>query len=290
MHIKTIKALPAALENERTNLQPLPSYDADLVLWLAQNPEHIDRTWRAWINRAVSVALGLSGRASLLTDKSVKLEKSNALGFEHTLALHLAPAALSGREVCAAALRYGCKCREVCLNISGKGYLSSTQAARVRKTNLYFEHRALFLAKLSLEIYDWTRKGFPVAIRPNATSDIPWERVAPWLFTTHPNVRFYDYTKDVRRFRRALPDNYRLCLSRHESNDSECLSALAGGRTVAVVFRDLSSALDNGWNGFPVIDGTKDDRRFDDPPGTVVGLDPLGNARHDRSGFVVENG
>ena len=41
-------------------------------------------------------------------------------------------------------------------------------------------------------------------------------------------------------------------------------------------------------SGFRVIDGDKDDLRFLDPKGVVVGLKVKGKAKQDKSGFVID--
>ncbi len=57
------------------------------------------------------------------------------------------------------------------------------------------------------------------------------------------------------------------------------------GVNMAVVFRDK---LPDTFRGLQVIDGDKDDLRFLDPKGVVVGLLAKGRAKHDDSGFVID--
>ena len=57
------------------------------------------------------------------------------------------------------------------------------------------------------------------------------------------------------------------------------------GINAAVVFRDK---LPKTFKGLPVIDGDKDDLRFLDPEGVVVGLKAKGKAKRDKSGFVID--
>jgi hypothetical protein len=71
------------------------------------------------------------------------------------------------------------------------------------------------------------------------------------LFERFPDVAFVDYTKIARRFERALPPNYHLTLSRSETNEGECIAALARGINVAIVFADKPAT----WHGFECIDG-----------------------------------
>lgn len=126
------------------------------------------------------------------------------------------------------------------------------------------------------------------AIRPNGSSDVPWERAAPGIFAV-PGIRWYDYTKSPARMEAflsgRLPSTYHLTYSRDERPETErrALGYLARGGTVAVVFERLPET----WYGFPVVDGDAHDARFLDAPGTVVGLVAKGAARRDVSGFVV---
>jgi hypothetical protein len=165
------------------------------------------------------------------------------------------------------------------------------QAARVARTQLFFNDRQGFLARLTREIAAHVRRaerlGLRPAVRLNGTSDLPWERIAPEIFAQFPDVQFYDYTASVERATaRNLPANYSLTFSRKEGRDADALRVLRANGTAAVVFRghDLPAA----WRGFPVVDGRIHDLRFLDPRGVVVGLSALGRARYDASGFVVD--
>ena len=46
--------------------------------------------------------------------------------------------------------------------------------------------------------------------------------------------------------------------------------------------------LPKTFKGLPVIDGDKDDLRFLDPQGVIVGLIAKGKAKQDKSGFVID--
>jgi hypothetical protein len=248
---------------------------------------------------------------ALLTVGNPKIQKGTAYGYL-TAVLHLAPANLSGYEVCPKATD---GCRAACLNTAGRGGLmagtsrlthadvaagkvNTIQAARIRRTRFYFEDRRGFMATLENDICKLVRLaarlGLKPAVRLNGTSDIPWERVgalrAPYvnIMQMFPDVQFYDYTK--RANRRDLPLNYHLTFSLAEGNDADALEALANGMNVAAVFHEppvmyrlygVTSARD-----FDVIDGDEHDLRFLDPSGVIVGLKAKGNARHDTSGFV----
>jgi hypothetical protein len=245
----------------------------------------------------------MSAGYKLLTRGNPKIAKGEARGFL-TFVLHLAPADLSGFNVCPMATQ-GCKA--ACLNTAGRGGIPSArpvvvdgeafanpiQAARVRRTRRYFADRAGFMADLVADvrrgIAEAERLGFTPVFRLNGTSDIRWERVpvegAPNIMALFPDVQFYDYTKIANR--RDLPSNYHLTFSLAENNDAQAAQALANGISVAAVFATRKGAtLPSVFMGRPVVDGDETDLRFLDPRGVIVGLRAKGKAKADKSGFV----
>lgn len=202
--------------------------------------------------------------------------------------LHLAPADLSGRNVCPNASP-GCKA--ACLNTAGRGAFSNVQEARLRKTRLFFENRSEFMDLLFKDLVTALRasqrQGKQCAVRLNGTSDIPWERIKYTdglsLIQLFPDIQFYDYTKSIGRALAPRPPNYHITFSKSETNEQDALKALAGGVSVAVVFKNMPEV----WNGFRVINGDAHDYRFLDPKGVIVGLTAKGKARKDTSGFVI---
>jgi hypothetical protein len=221
--------------------------------------------------------------------KTAKSNKANK-GF-YTAILYLAPAKLSGYQVCASAK----ECIEGCLHTAGNPvYLPAKEKARIARTRFFFERRPEFYALLAKEIRAFIRKceklGLKPAIRLNGTSDIVWEKVAPWIFTEFSEVVFYDYTKHSKRMAMTWekPSNYYLTFSRQLSNHDDALRIARGGQNIAVVFR--TKKLPQFWNGFAVINGDETDLRFLDPfGGYIVGLSAKGKAKKDLSGFVVES-
>jgi hypothetical protein len=234
----------------------------------------------------------------LLTTSNPKTMKGEAEGY-HTAVLHFAPCDLAGcGNVCPFATE-GCK--KACLNTAGRGGIAKDgatldngapanriQQARVERTRLYFKNRGAFTMKLAQELRAHIARSLranmtPVA-RLNGTSDLNWERVVNGF----PTIRFLDYTKNYGRMiawlQGKLPSNYHLTFSRTEYNEAECRQVLAMGGTVAVVFK---GKLPETYLGARVIDGDKDDLRFLDPAGVVVGLKAKGRAKHDVSGFAV---
>ncbi len=183
-------------------------------------------------------------------------------------------------------------CLKACLNTAGNPlYFKAKFAARKRRAELFMKDRDLFYSILIGEIakltYQAKRDRLSPAVRLNGVSDWPWEKIFPDLFGLFPTVQFYDYTKIVSRAVKAdLPANYDLTLSRSETNETRCLSALKQGARVSVVFR---KDLPKSWNGYRVIDGDQHDLTFLQPKGIVIGLSAKGKAKHDQSGFVIHH-
>lgn len=255
------------------------------------------------INREVKAAKAAwepYGFSTLLAkpESNPKIAKGLSQGVM-TAPLHLAPADLSGWNVCPMAT-LGCKA--ACLHTAGNpAAMAGKDRARKARTLAFFKARAAFMIVLADEIKrhsDTARKlGMIAAVRLNATSDIRWEREAvtlggvtyPNLMSLFPDVRFYDYTKIANR--RNVPDNYSLVFSLAENNDNQAVAAIANGFNVAVVFdtkrnRPLPDKYTIAGLTLRVIDGDLDDARFADPKGVIVGLRAKGKAITDASGFV----
>ena len=175
--------------------------------------------------------------------------------------------------------------------------MPSVQTARTNKTKRFFEDRDGFLTDLWKEVKSAvksaTRKELKFCMRPNLTSDLPWELIkhkGETLIDAFNPCRFYDYTKSLKRFTRflngELPENYHLTFSRSEETTDQLVIALCkSGGNVAVVFRER---LPETWLGIEVLDGDENDLRFQDKTGCIVGLVEKGLAKKDMTGFVVE--
>ena len=230
---------------------------------------------------------------TLLTVGNPKLLKGQKKGYLSSV-LHLAPANLSGKEVCP---KRTAGCTNACLNTAGRGGIfkkgESTniiQQARIRKTKQFFENRQAFLQELVIEITKTIKsaekKGLIPVFRLNGTSDLSWEKYevisGKNIFQMFPEVQFYDYTKILGRKVSHIP-NYHLTFSKADGNDMDVRLAASNGMNVAAVFYKLPET----YIGRPVINGDETDLRFLDPKGVIVGLKAKGKAKKDNTGFVV---
>lgn len=218
----------------------------------------------------------------LSVNQDAKTVKGNIKGIL-TGILYLAPGINSGHNVCPMATK---ACLEVCIYTTGRGRFSNVKAARIRKTKLYFDDRDTFMRILIEDTHKLARlasgNDMIPSVRLNGTSDIDFTNTG--IFDMFPDIQFYDYTKVYRRLYTNKHLNYYLTLSRSESNEHEVLKALSLGHNVAVVFDNLPQT----YLGYPVVTGDDHDARFIDPRGGyVIGLKAKGDAKKDKSGFVV---
>ena len=196
------------------------------------------------------------------------------------------------------------KCKEGCLNTAGRASwikkgnkTNPIHVARVRKTDLFLEDRKEFMRLIVKDIEALIRKADRLGVKPcvrlNGTSDIQWETIeldnGKNIFEEFPQIQFYDYTKiptrKVSKFK-----NYQLTWSYSEANQKYAdyfKTALDKGMNVAVVFKN---ELPVSYKNTRVINGDKDDLRFLDDRGVIVGLKAKGQAKKDTSGFVIAIG
>lgn len=220
----------------------------------------------------------------LLSTANPKTLKGEGRGFV-TYILHLAPADLSGYEVCP---KRTAGCTAGCLNTAGRGGMfkkgentNMIQKARIRKTKYFFEQRAEFLVDLADDIRRAIRQaaryGKTPVFRLNGTSDISWEKYG--IIQQFPFVQFYDYTKVLgRKIKSRGITNYHLTFSRAENNELDVQKALDAGMNVAAVYDEIPEGM---------YSADEDDLRFLDPAVGLIGLKAKGRAKKDYSGFVI---
>ena len=200
--------------------------------------------------------------------------------------LTLAPAGASGYQLCP---WRSPECEAACLGItSGRSRFSNVQQARIAKTKYLMEDPYFFFRQLFSELQAASIKHkFGFAFRSNVLSDIPWEHVAPEIYSFADHN--YDYTKSFYRAKQSREfGNLHLTLSYSGHNWDDCLRYLRMGGNVAMVFNvNRGRALPNKHEGWAVIDGDLTDARFNDPMGgVIVGLRAKGNVKP--RNFVVQ--
>ncbi len=241
------------------------------------------------------------GVQRLLTHErsNAKLRKSQ--GTEWLLfGLSFSPAQTSGHQVCSSS---SAGCRKSCIFSSGNGFYPIVTKGRLARTLAWFqkpdEFKAKLLVELSLAQQLAARHGKKLGVRLNVFSDVMWERQFPEVFTTFPNIQFYDYTKHYLRMMRfcrgELPRNLYLTFSRSENNEDKCLEVLKAGRNVSVPFTinkvmhpEINVPLPKQFMGYPVVNGEENDLRFLDRQGVIVGIKTKGMGFWDKSGFIVD--
>lgn len=233
---------------------------------------------------------------------NAKTAKNETQGNFQSYILHLAPYKLSGKNVCPMASR---GCAAACLNTAGRGRFDSIQDARLKKTQWFWNDRQGFVTQLVKDLQAVVRKaqrdGMRPVVRLNGTSDIDWTLIktdnGQNVFERFTMIQFYDYTKVIRRLKNQklnpLP-NYHLTFSKSESNAQDVAQALQLGFNVAAVFAVKDeSQLPSTFDGRPVLNGDAHDLRFldaspADGQGAFVGLKAKGDAKKDKSGFVIQ--
>ena len=224
----------------------------------------------------------------LLSTANPKIQKGTEKGYLSFI-LHLAPATLSGHEVCPKRTK---GCTDACLNLAGRGGMfkrgettNVIQKARIRKTEYFFNDREAFMEDLVTDIMKAVnfarRKGLKPVFRLNGTSDLSWEKYptrygAKNIFDQFPTLQFYDYTKVLGRKIADIP-NYHLTFSAADGNDADVQKALAQGMNVTVVYDKIPAG---------VYSADEDDLRFLDPKVGIIGLKAKGRAKKDTTGFV----
>lgn len=242
---------------------------------------------------------------SLLSiEADAKTAKGSASG-HLTGILYLAPGTLAGvGNVCVHA---SAGCLAACLFTSGfAGVYDSINTVRVMRTRFLHDDRAGFLAMLRGEIRGLIRsakrRNMKPVVRLNGTSDLPWEKLAPDLFTEFAGVQFYDYSKNARRAlafaKGEMPANYHLTFSLSESNaPTAALVIRAGVNVCAVADRPAGAKISLPGDNLPrpTFDADRHDLRFLDRRGAdgfgrVGILKAKGKAKSDVSGFVIRTG
>lgn len=197
-----------------------------------------------------------------------------------TYSLYLAPWKLaSGNGLTINTCPSGSHCQEFCLNGSGHNKAdilvhgikeSRINQARIKKTRLFYQNKALFMRMLVFELEAAMRyaekRDMGFSVRLNCTSDLSplaFRLEGKNILDMYPDVIFYDYTKVPGRY--AICEkypNYHLTFSYDGYNWDTCVEFLNRGINIAVVFE--SDVMPISWRGYRCIDMTKSDLRYMD--------------------------
>ena len=212
-----------------------------------------------------------------------------------TYILYLAPHTQNSKKIniCPKASK---GCAAACLFSAGRGRFSNVIASRTNKTEYYLSDRKTFINQLSKELIKIANKSLKqdtkIAIRLNGTSDLDFIALIKKYNNLDllngdqfKNLVFYDYTAILGKIKKYINTSYSLTLSRKENNESEILEALKLGGNVAAVFKDH---LPTKYKGFTVIDGDQSDLMMLYNKNVILGLKAKGDAKKDKSGFVID--
>lgn len=260
-------------------------YDLSKLSAELRNEIEASPKWRSLFSKKPDSMLRLDGNA--------KTVKGNKKGFK-TAILYMAPANMSGVNLCAAA--FLAKCVGACLFTAGRGGMTSVAMARLRKALFFLQYQAEALAMIKRELASFEakaqREGWTLLVRLNGTTDIRWENYG--IMQAFPNVQFYDYTKIANR--KNVPANYDLTFSYSGVAAYAPFVRIAAnaGQRIAVVFRSrdiVEAMMANGdtFMGLTLVDGDDTDIRHIEPQGVVVALYAKGKGKLDQSGFVVDH-
>ena len=187
-------------------------------------------------------------------------------------------------------------CAAACLFSAGRGKFSNVIASRTNKTEYYLTDKKVFINQLSKELIKIGAKAIKqnkkIAIRLNGTSDQDFISIIKKYNNLDllndkqfKNLVFYDYTAILGKIKKYINTSYSLTLSRKEDNENEILEALKLGGNVAAVFRD---ELPTKYKGFTVVNGDTSDLEMIYNNNVILGLKAKGDAKKDRSGFVID--
>jgi hypothetical protein len=243
--------------------------------------------------KTILKSLGLTYK-TILGESSAKTVKGEKIGFL-TGIVYLVP----DHNLCPLARAAGCF--EGCLKSAGRGAFNTVQLARQSKTDYFYNNQVAFLLSLAADIWSLERRakslGLIPLVRPNGTSDIPYENLIVWdnktIFQLFPEIQFYDYTKiPSRNLVGKTNGNYDLTYSFSAITPKPIsIKGLTNPNNsrVAVVFQKQSD-IPTSFRSWAVVDGDDSDVRHIEPKNVVVALYAKGKAKREDNGFVQIKG
>lgn len=243
--------------------------------------------------KTILKSLGLTYK-TILGESSAKTVKGEKIGYL-TGIVYLVP----DHKLCPLARAAGCF--DGCLKSAGRGAFNTVQQARQSKTDYFYNNQQAFLLSLAADIWSLERRaknlGLIPLVRPNGTSDIPYENLIVWdnktIFQLFPEIQFYDYTKiPSRNLVGKTSGNYDLTYSFSAITPKPIsIKGLTNPNNsrVAVVFQKQSD-IPTSFRSWPVVDGDDSDVRHIEPKNVVVALYAKGKAKREDNGFVQIKG
>lgn len=186
-------------------------------------------------------------------------------------------------------------CAAACLFTAGRGRFDNVKKARINRTEYFLADKERFCLQLAGELVKINRtaqkKGERVAIRLNGTSDLDFIHLLKKYADLDPfsleQLIYYDYTKILGKVKKYKDQpRYILTFSRAEDNHSEALQALELGANVSAVFNGPAPFT---YCGAPVVDGDRSDLVMLYNKGAVLALQAKGEAKKDKTGFVINS-
>jgi hypothetical protein len=217
-------------------------------------------------------------RAKLLSANSKLRKLPGRAGRYRAIGLAMAPAAYSGKELCAWRTA---GCTAACNGFwSGMNVTISTRLALIGRAILFNWYRPVFVEKLRTELRNFSklcrRSGVMPAVRLNVSTDVVYERQLPEIFAEFPEINFLDYTKALPKHRGTLPANYQLCHSFNEkTTTADVESIVSAGRNVVIAFDSAYAPARGLWGALPAS------VRFTDDTGRDFTLPVVNGDRHD---------
>jgi hypothetical protein len=230
---------------------------------------------------------------TILGESSAKTIKGEKIGYL-TAICYLVPDA----KLCPFAILAGCF--DGCLKSAGRGAFNSVQKARAEKTAFFYDNQRAFMLSMCADIWAHIRRAANLnlipLVRPNGTSDIPFENIlidGRTIFQIFADCQFYDYTKHPsRNLAGKTAGNYDLTFSFSALTPKPIsikgLTNPANQRTAVVFFKREEIPL--MFRNWPVIDGDDSDVRHIEPRNVVVALYAKGKAKQENNGFVQKLG
>lgn len=169
-------------------------------------------------------------------------------------------------------------CESVCVvNKAGRGRFDSIAHARATISSFLITNPVGFATILHRDLKFYAGKGLKFA-RLNVNSDAAHELLFPWIETIP--IDFYDYTKRINRVGQVL-SNYRTTYSATAyTSEATIRRIISRGDTVTMVFPVKKCDIPSEWRGVAVYDGDKNDVRYNDLSGTIIGLSAKGKLKN----------